>query len=63
MKKTRFSVKLVCYIVMVSLVALLISASMISIRMIGILESDMPADDGLGDDKLSALHQDAEPAH
>ncbi len=41
MKKTRFSVKLVCYIVMVSLVALLISASMISIRMIGILENDM----------------------
>lgn len=41
MKKTKFSVKLVCYIVMVSLVALLISASMISIRMIGILENDM----------------------
>lgn len=32
---------MVCYIVMVSLVALLISASMISIRMIGILENDM----------------------
>ena len=41
MKKTKFSVKLVCYIVMVSLVALLISASMMSIRMIGILENDM----------------------
>lgn len=41
MKKTKFSVKLVCYIVMVSLVALLISASLISIRMIGILENDM----------------------
>ncbi len=41
MKKTKFSVKLVCYIVMVSLVALIVSASMMSVRMIGILENDM----------------------
>lgn len=41
MKKTKFSVKLVCYFVMVSLVALLISASMMSIRMSSILENDM----------------------
>lgn len=41
MKKTSFSVKLVCYIVIVSLAALLISASMISIKMVDILEEDM----------------------
>lgn len=41
MKKTKFSVKLVCYIVMVSLAALLISALMIRSRMVGILENDM----------------------
>lgn len=41
MKKTSFSVKLVCYIVIVSLAALLISASMISIKMVDILEKDM----------------------
>ncbi len=41
MKKTSFSVKLVCYIVAVSLVALLISASMKSISMMNILEEDM----------------------
>lgn len=41
MKKTSFSVKLVCYIVLVSLVALLISALMISTKMFDILEEDM----------------------
>lgn len=41
MKKTSFSVKLVCYIVIVSLVALLISALMISTKMFDILEEDM----------------------
>lgn len=41
MKKTKFSVKLVCYIVMVSLAALLISALMIRSRMVDILENDM----------------------
>lgn len=39
--KTKFSVKLVCYIVAVSLAALLISALMIRSRMVDILENDM----------------------
>ncbi len=41
MKKTRFSTKLVCYIVMVSLLALLISTMMIRGRMTDILEDNM----------------------
>ena len=41
MKRTKFSVKLVCYIVMVSLVALLICVTMMSSRMNRILENDM----------------------
>ncbi len=41
MKKTSFSVKLVCYIVIVTLVALLVSATFISTKMISILKEDM----------------------
>ncbi len=41
MKKTSFGVKLVCYIVVVSMAALAISTLMISSRMITIMESNM----------------------
>lgn len=41
MKKTRFSTKLVCYIVVVSLLALLISTFMVRARMTDILEGNM----------------------
>lgn len=41
MKKTSFGVKLVCYIVMVSMAAVLISTLMISSRMITVMEDNM----------------------
>lgn len=41
MKRISFSVKLVCYMVAVTLVALLISTSMIRSKMVDILEEDM----------------------
>lgn len=41
MKKTSFGIKLVCYIVMVSMAAVLISTLMISSRMITVMEDNM----------------------